>query len=327
MRRARTIDTALPRSYDVIVFADVIEHVAQPDQILAWAASKLAVDGRIIALIPNSANWKFRRKMLHGDWSYAETGYFDRDHLRFFDVRTARASSGWSAGLQEIAVEFAGERLPKPLNTWSRGRCDGRHHPTQPLRRHTLIVWQARLEQLILIRPAPIVPVGRSLCRNAFDVTTVELGDPFEYHRLRPVPRTGCAAAAPPCPRRTGGPRHVPGSQRRWRTGHVLRHHGRGRPPPHRHRRSLRTGSALALPIHTSLPMTTSPFVAGCRVMTPLQAHSGAGTDSAHPGRAGGCRRHDRDARGDRAVPADPVSGVALVIVDERPPVASHGPW
>ena len=78
-----TIDAALPRSYDVIVFADVLEHVAQPDQILAWAASKLAVDGRIIALIPNSANWKFRRKMLHGDWSYAETGYFDRDHLGF----------------------------------------------------------------------------------------------------------------------------------------------------------------------------------------------------------------------------------------------------
>jgi cyclopropane fatty-acyl-phospholipid synthase-like methyltransferase len=136
-----SIDAALHRSYDVIVFADVLEHVAQPDQVLAWAASKLAEDGRIIALIPNSANWKFRRKMLRGDWSYAETGYFDRDHLRFFDVRTARAL-GWSAGLQEIAVEFAGERLPKPLNNWSKGAAMAATIRPNLFAGHVLLVWQ-----------------------------------------------------------------------------------------------------------------------------------------------------------------------------------------
>ena len=47
---------------------------------------ELKPDGRIVALIPNSANWKVRRKILLGDWSYADTAYFDRDHIRFYDV-------------------------------------------------------------------------------------------------------------------------------------------------------------------------------------------------------------------------------------------------
>ena len=135
-----SIDTALPRCYDVIVFADVLEHIAQPDHVLAWAVSKLAEDGRIIVLIPNSANWKFRRKMLRGDWSYAETGYFDRDHIRFFDIRTARAL-GQSVGLEEIAVEFAGERLPKPLNKWSKGAAIAATTRPNLFAGHVLLVW------------------------------------------------------------------------------------------------------------------------------------------------------------------------------------------
>jgi SAM-dependent methyltransferase len=128
--------------YQVIIFSDVLEHIAFPEETLRWAMSRLAEDGRIIALIPNSANWKFRRKVLRGDWSYDDTGYFDRDHLRFYDVHTAR-DLGRRVGLRELAVEFHPERLPKPLDRWWRGACVAATRRPNLFAGHVLVVWQS----------------------------------------------------------------------------------------------------------------------------------------------------------------------------------------
>lgn len=136
-------DGGLDDDYDVIVFADVIEHIADPEVTLRWAGGKLAPDGRIIALIPNSANWKFRRKILWGDWSYEETGYFDRDHVRFFDIRTTR-ELGLRCGLAELDVHYVADKLPKPVNTWRAGAAVAARKRPNLFASHTLIVWQAR---------------------------------------------------------------------------------------------------------------------------------------------------------------------------------------
>lgn len=81
-------DPQLLDEYDVITFFDVIEHIADPEPVLAWAASKLARNGRIIASIPNSAHWTFRLRMLRGDWRMEDWGLFDRTHLHFYDPDT-----------------------------------------------------------------------------------------------------------------------------------------------------------------------------------------------------------------------------------------------
>jgi SAM-dependent methyltransferase len=73
---------------DTILFVDVIEHIWDLQPALQWAADRLLPGGRIIAKIPNSANAKVRWKMLRGDWSYQDSGYFDRDHCRFYDLKT-----------------------------------------------------------------------------------------------------------------------------------------------------------------------------------------------------------------------------------------------
>jgi SAM-dependent methyltransferase len=135
-------DEALPGPYDVVIFADVLEHIAEPVPTLTWAASKLAADGKILALIPNSANWKVRRKILKGDWSYADTGYFDRDHVRFFDVSTARAL-GAEAGLRESAIEYVPGALPKPLANWARGAAFAAEHRPNLFAGHVLVEWRA----------------------------------------------------------------------------------------------------------------------------------------------------------------------------------------
>ena len=135
------VDGALDDAYDVIVFADVVEHIAEPEPVLRWAASKLSGDGQIIAMIPNSANWKFRRKMMVGDWSYEDKGYFDRDHLRFFDVRTVR-QLGSASGLSEVSVAYVPERLPKPLNAWRKGAHAAADRWPNLFAGHVLVVWR-----------------------------------------------------------------------------------------------------------------------------------------------------------------------------------------
>lgn len=137
------IDQTLSGPYDVIVFADVLEHIVEPEPILGWAATKLAADGKILALIPNSANWKFRRKILKGDWSYADTGYFDRDHVRFFDVETARRLVD-GIDLVESGLEFVPERLPKPVNNWARGAQYAANLRPNLFAGHVLLEWSRR---------------------------------------------------------------------------------------------------------------------------------------------------------------------------------------
>jgi len=91
---------ALRDTYDLVTMVDVVEHVASPVELLRQAATFLGPDSRLLLFVPNSAHWSARKKLLRGDWSYADWGLFDRTHLRFFD-RTTAGALGPSAGLVE----------------------------------------------------------------------------------------------------------------------------------------------------------------------------------------------------------------------------------
>ena len=83
------VTAGLPNApYDAILFMDVLEHFVDPVAALRTTQQLLTTDGRVFALVPNSANWRFRVKILRGDWRYADWGLFDRTHLRFFDTTT-----------------------------------------------------------------------------------------------------------------------------------------------------------------------------------------------------------------------------------------------
>jgi 2-polyprenyl-3-methyl-5-hydroxy-6-metoxy-1,4-benzoquinol methylase len=76
--------------FDVVLCADVLEHMAEPEKALLAAAAALTEQGIMLASIPNVRNW---RKVVwplvkHGNWSYTETGILDRTHLRFFTRRS-----------------------------------------------------------------------------------------------------------------------------------------------------------------------------------------------------------------------------------------------
>lgn len=73
--------------FDVVLFADVLEHVADPEQAMSYAADALADAGRIVISVPNVAFIGMRLRLLAGRFNYTDTGLLDRSHLRFFTLR------------------------------------------------------------------------------------------------------------------------------------------------------------------------------------------------------------------------------------------------
>lgn len=71
-------------SFDVILMADVIEHLVDPWTTLKTLKQNLKKNGHLLITIPNVAFFKNRISLLLGHWDYTETGLLDRTHLRFF---------------------------------------------------------------------------------------------------------------------------------------------------------------------------------------------------------------------------------------------------
>ncbi len=89
--------------FDVIVLADVLEHVRDPDRVLADLLGVLAPDGRVVLSIPNVAHVDVRLMLLLGEWRYQPLGLLDDSHLRWF-TRRSIAELLRAARLEPVAV-------------------------------------------------------------------------------------------------------------------------------------------------------------------------------------------------------------------------------
>ena len=76
--------------FDVILFADVLEHLPDSALLLRQARDHLKPGGRILVSLPNVAHWSIRAQLAAGRFEYADQGILDRGHLRFFTDRSAR---------------------------------------------------------------------------------------------------------------------------------------------------------------------------------------------------------------------------------------------
>lgn len=77
--------------FDVIILADVLEHLVEPQRILEKIKEYLKDDGEVLISIPNIRNIKAIYKVFFkGDFSYEERGIFDYTHLRFFCKRNIK---------------------------------------------------------------------------------------------------------------------------------------------------------------------------------------------------------------------------------------------
>lgn len=85
--------------YDCIVFNDVLEHVTEPQMLLAATQRLLAPSGHVIASIPNVRFAPVVLSLLiRGRWEYTDQGVLDRTHLRFFTRKSIKdlfIDNGW----------------------------------------------------------------------------------------------------------------------------------------------------------------------------------------------------------------------------------------
>ncbi len=74
----------LKRRYDIVVCADVLEHLREPGRLLQLLRSILQPTGKVLISIPNVGHIGVILELLGGDFHYRPEGLLDETHLRFF---------------------------------------------------------------------------------------------------------------------------------------------------------------------------------------------------------------------------------------------------
>jgi methionine biosynthesis protein MetW len=88
--------------FDVVVFADVLEHLPNPQAQLLISRDALRAGGAVIVSVPNVAHWSVRLEILQGRFRYQAGGIMDATHLRWFTADSARLVLE-SAGFKVVA--------------------------------------------------------------------------------------------------------------------------------------------------------------------------------------------------------------------------------
>jgi glycosyltransferase involved in cell wall biosynthesis len=85
---AAGLPSSLSGPFDIVIAADVLEHLPRPERLLAQARECLAPGGSVVVSIPNFVHWYPRLRMLFGWFDYDRRGILDAGHLRFFTRRS-----------------------------------------------------------------------------------------------------------------------------------------------------------------------------------------------------------------------------------------------
>ncbi|RIX44171.1 MAG: class I SAM-dependent methyltransferase [Rhodocyclales bacterium GT-UBC] len=87
----------MPR-FDCITALDMVEHVDNPEALIACLGNLLNEDGRLVVSLPNLGHWSVVGDLLEGYWDYIAVGIACRTHRRFFSRSTMEdlfSRAGW----------------------------------------------------------------------------------------------------------------------------------------------------------------------------------------------------------------------------------------
>ena len=105
------LDHGLPEAvgdgFDVVVAADVLEHVREPARLLGAMVDRLRPGGTVIASVPNVSHWYPRGRVALGRFDYDQRGILDATHLRFF-TRRSFLRMAHAAGLEPVEAVHTG---------------------------------------------------------------------------------------------------------------------------------------------------------------------------------------------------------------------------
>ncbi|HET9641946.1 MAG TPA: class I SAM-dependent methyltransferase [Burkholderiaceae bacterium] len=115
--------------FDVILCADVLEHLADPLRTLLSAKSLLVENGRLILSVPNVAHAALVFELAHGRFDYRSRGLLDDTHIRFFTrtnlIRSASEANMLIEHLERIsAIPESTEFTVSPRNVAEQSLMD-----------------------------------------------------------------------------------------------------------------------------------------------------------------------------------------------------------
>lgn len=109
-----SLDDIPAKSYDVIYFGDVIEHLVDPVASLKRVQGLLKEGGHVVFSIPNMGHVGVRLALLNGNFDYTETGLLDKTHLHFYTEQEVNRVFG-EAGFHIDSLDFVRKDYPKDL--------------------------------------------------------------------------------------------------------------------------------------------------------------------------------------------------------------------
>jgi SAM-dependent methyltransferase len=114
------LDLGLPPvtgRFDLVICADILEHLRQPALLLRELRQVMAPGGRLSCSLPNSGHAYFRWNILTGRFPAEDRGLFDRTHLHFYTWE------GWrnllrTGGFRVETVRCSGVPIGLALPKW-----------------------------------------------------------------------------------------------------------------------------------------------------------------------------------------------------------------
>jgi len=101
--------------YDLIVLADVLEHLVDPWSALRRVHAQTASECRLLLSVPNVRHYKVLLPLLfRGEFRYTDAGIMDRTHLHFFtrdSLQEAVHECGWT-------VRAIGSHMKRRYRRW-----------------------------------------------------------------------------------------------------------------------------------------------------------------------------------------------------------------
>ncbi|MBI5568734.1 MAG: class I SAM-dependent methyltransferase [Desulfomonile tiedjei] len=91
--------------FEVIVVADVLEHLYDPWSTLRHIGDLIADDCYAVISLPHAGHNAVLACLLAQDFEYRDCGLLDRDHIRFFGMKNIQALFD-GAGLKIVAAQF-----------------------------------------------------------------------------------------------------------------------------------------------------------------------------------------------------------------------------
>ena len=87
------------KKYDYIIFADVLEHLINPQDVLEHCSAVIAEKGKILVSIPNASHNSVIIELFNDEFEYNPTGILDNTHLKFFTRKSFERmaqNAGWT---------------------------------------------------------------------------------------------------------------------------------------------------------------------------------------------------------------------------------------